>query len=323
MAELYDLVIIGGGPAGLAAGVYAGRAGLKTVIVEKGLYGGQMQNTGEVENYPGIRQTTGPELSEVMGAHPEDFGVEKKFGEVRAVQLEGPVKTIDLGQEQLEARAVIIATGAVPKKLGVTGEEEYSGRGVSYCAICDGAFFNEKRPGMDKGIVVVGGGDSAVEEGVFLTRFNKVTLVHRRDKLRAQPILQKRAFENERMSFVWNSVVEEILGDGKLVAGVRIRNRETGETSVLPANAVFIYIGNQPNTGFLPKDAPFLTEDGYIRTDEQMRTVLPGVFAAGDVREKTLRQIITAAADGAIAAMEAYHYIESLSDQMQEAPAQA
>ncbi|MFO7264007.1 MAG: thioredoxin-disulfide reductase [Bacillaceae bacterium G1] len=323
MSELYDLVIIGGGPAGLAAGVYAGRAGLKTVIVEKGLFGGQMQNTGEVENYPGIRQTTGPELSEVMGAHPEDFGVEKKYGEVRAVQLEGPIKTVDLGKEQLQARAIIIATGAVPKKLGVKGEEEYSGRGVSYCAICDGAFFNEKRPGMDKGIVVVGGGDSAVEEGVFLTRFNKVTLVHRRDKLRAQPILQKRAFENERMSFVWNSVVEEIVGDGKLVTGVRIRNRETGEESFLPANAVFIYIGNQPNTDFLPKDAPFLTENGYIRTDEQMRTGIPGVFAAGDVREKTLRQIITAAADGAIAAMEAYHYIESLKEQAQEAQVQA
>lgn len=323
MSEMYDLVILGGGPAGLAAGVYAGRAGLKTVIVEKGLFGGQMQNTGDVENYPGIRQTTGPELSDVMGAHPEDFGVEKKYGEVRAVQLEGPVKTIDLGQEQLQARTVIIATGAQAKKLGVKGEEEYTGRGVSYCAICDGAFFNEKRPGMDKGIVVVGGGDSAVEEGMFLTRFNQVTVVHRRDKLRAQPILQKRAFENERMRFVWNSVVEEIVGDDKLVTGVRLRNRETGEESFLPANAVFIYIGNQPNTDFLPKDAPFLTEDGYIRTDERMRTGIPGVFAAGDVREKTLRQIITAAADGAIAAMEAYHYIESLKEQAQEAQVQA
>ena len=322
MSEMYDLVILGGGPAGLAAGVYAGRAGLKTVIVEKGLFGGQMQNTGDVENYPGIRQTTGPELSDVMGAHPEDFGVEKKYGEVRAVQLEGPVKTIDLGQEQLQARTVIIATGP-EQKVGGQRRRGITGRGVSYCAICDGAFFNEKRPGMDKGIVVVGGGDSAVEEGMFLTRFNQVTVVHRRDKLRAQPILQKRAFENERMRFVWNSVVEEIVGDDKLVTGVRLRNRETGEESFLPANAVFIYIGNQPNTDFLPKDAPFLTEDGYIRTDERMRTGIPGVFAAGDVREKTLRQIITAAADGAIAAMEAYHYIESLADQPQEAQAQA
>lgn len=311
MSEHYDLVILGGGPAGLAAGVYAGRAGLKTVIVERGLYGGQMQNTGDVENYPGIRHTTGPELSELMGAHPEDFGVEKKYGEVKQVSLEGREKIIDLGDEKLTARAVIIATGAQPRKLEVPGEEEYTGRGVSYCAICDGAFFNEKRPGMDKGIVVIGGGDSAVEEGAFLTRFNQVRIIHRRDKLRAQPILQQRAFQNPRITFSWNKLTEEIVGDGKQVTGVRVRDKVTGEVEEIPANAVFIYVGNEANTEFL-KGTPILDEQGYIPTDEEMRTSLEGVFAAGDVRAKGLRQIITAAADGAIAAMSAYQYLESL-----------
>jgi thioredoxin reductase (NADPH) len=196
MGNIYDLVILGGGPAGLSAAVYAGRAGLKTVIIERGLYGGQLQNTEDVENYPGIRKTTGPELAEVMGAHPEDFDVEKKYGDIQAVSLEGDLKTIDLGSEKVTAKTILIATGATPRKLGAPGEDEFSGRGVSYCAICDGAFFKNKK------LLVIGGGDSAVEEGNFLTRFaTNVTIVHRRDKLRATPILQEKAKETQKSIF--------------------------------------------------------------------------------------------------------------------------
>ncbi|GAX90796.1 thioredoxin-disulfide reductase [Effusibacillus lacus] len=313
---MYDLLIIGAGPAGLSAAVYASRANLKVALLEKGLPGGQMQNTTEVENYTGIKMIMGPELSQVMHEHALHLGTEYITAEVEKVELEGKIKKVHTDKGVFEAKALLIATGAEPKLLGAPGEREFRGRGVSYCATCDGAFFNEKRPGMDKGVVVVGGGDSAVEEGAFLTRFNKVTLVHRRDKLRAQPILQKRAFENPRMSFIWDSTVEEILG-GNMVTGVRIKNVKTGEVSELPANGVFIYVGMKPNTDFLA-GSKILNEGGYIPTDENMKTSIPGVFAAGDVRDKGLRQIITAASDGAIAAMTAYHYIESLEDAKEE-----
>ncbi|MFC4768354.1 thioredoxin-disulfide reductase [Effusibacillus consociatus] len=309
---MYDLIIIGAGPAGLSAAVYAARANLKVLLLEKGLPGGQMQNTTEVENYTGFKMIMGPELSEVMHEHALHLGVEYKNGDVEKVELEGRIKKIYTDKEVLEGKAVLIATGAEPKMLGAKGEVEFRGRGVSYCATCDGAFFNEKRPGMDKGLIVVGGGDSAVEEGAFLTRFNKVTLIHRRDKLRAQPILQKRAFDNPRMNFIWDSTVEEIIGEGA-VTKVRVKNLKTGEISELPANGVFIYVGMKPNTDFLA-GSKILNEGGYIPTDENMKTSIPGVFAAGDVRDKGLRQIITAASDGAIAAMTAYHYIESLED---------
>lgn len=309
---MYDLIIIGAGPAGLSAAIYAARANLKVAVLEKGLPGGQMQNTTEVENYTGFKMIMGPELSQVMHEHALHLGVEYKTVDVEKVEMEERIKKVFTTKGVLEGKAILIATGAEPKLLGAAGEQEYRGRGVSYCATCDGAFFNEKRPGMDRGLIVVGGGDSAVEEGNFLTRFNNVTVVHRRDKLRAQPVLQKRAFDNPRMKFIWDSSVEEIVGEGAVTA-VRIENLKTGETSEVPANGVFIYVGMKPNTGFL-EGSKILNEGGYIPTDENMKTSLPGVFAAGDVRDKGLRQIITAASDGAIAAMTAYHYIESLED---------
>lgn len=318
---MYDLIIIGAGPAGLSAAVYAARANLKVLLLEKGLPGGQMQNTTEVENYTGFKMIMGPELSETMHQHALHLGVEYRTGDVEQVELDGRVKKIHTGSEVLETKSVLIATGAEPKLLGAEGEERLRGRGVSYCATCDGAFFNEKRPGMDKGVIVVGGGDSAVEEGAFLTRFNKVTIIHRRDKLRAQPILQQRAFDNPKIDFVWDSTVEEIVGD-PAVQAVKVKNLKTGEVSELPANGVFIYVGMKPNTEFLA-GSPVLNEGGYIPTDEHMKTRIPGVFAAGDVRDKGLRQIITAASDGAIAAMTAYHYIESLEDQADTADARA
>ncbi|WP_026962143.1 thioredoxin-disulfide reductase [Alicyclobacillus herbarius] len=304
---MYDVIIIGGGPAGLSAGVYAARANLKTLIVERGLPGGQMQNTQEVENYTGIKMILGPELSESMREHADALGVEFKMAEVERVDLEGQPKRVYTSEGELTAKSVIIATGATPRRLGIPGEDKLSGRGVSWCAVCDGAFFRNKQ------IAVVGGGDSACEEGVFLTRFGeKVTLIHRRDKLRAQPILQKRAFENEKMEFIWNHQVVEVLGENK-VTGIRIQHVETGEEQTLNVDGLFIYIGFDPITSFL-KDSPILDEGGYVVTDEDMKTSIPGVFAAGDVRAKGLRQIITAASDGAIAAMSAYHYVESLAD---------
>lgn len=302
---MYDLAIIGGGPAGLTAGLYGARANLKTIIIEKGLYGGQMQNTLEIENYPGFQSIGGPDLSEHMYQQALAVGCEWKYGEVTKVQLEGQTKLIEVGGETIEARSVIIASGAQPRKLGVPGEKELSGRGVSYCATCDGAFYE------DLDVVVVGGGDSAVEEGMFLTRYaSSVTVIHRRDVLRAQPILQERAFANPKMKFIFNSEVEEIQGD-KRVTGVLVRNNQDGSKQVIPCAGVFIYVGFFPNSDFL-KGTGILDEWGYVVTGPDMKTSIPGVFAAGDVRNTPLRQIVSAAGDGAIAAMQAYHYLENL-----------
>lgn len=301
---MYDVVIIGGGPAGLTAGVYAGRANLKTLIIEKGLPGGQMQNTLEVENYPGFEQILGPELAERMHKHALRFGADWKQAEVTGVELDGAEKVIETTDGPVQAKSVIIASGAYPRYLNVPGERKFAGRGVSYCATCDGAFFRDKR------VIVVGGGDSAVEEGVFLTRFAaSVTIVHRRDKLRAQPVLQERAFKNEKISFIWNSEVREILGDMK-VTGVRIENNKTSEMSEHAADGVFIYVGFIANSKYLA-NTPILDEDGYIPTDEHMQTKVAGVYAVGDIRQTDLRQIVTATRDGGMAAMEAYHYLES------------
>ena len=276
------------------------------MVIDKGLPGGQMQNTLEIENYPGYRQITGTELSDQMYQHMLDFGAEWKQAQVAGVELNESIKKITLDNgDVVEGKAVIIATGAQPRYLNVPGEKEYAGRGVSYCATCDGAFFRNRK------VVVVGGGDSAVEEGIFLTRYaDSVSIVHRRDELRAQPILQKRAFANEKISFIWDSVVTEIQGDMK-VNQVIIQNVKTGETQALEADGVFVYIGYTPNTSFLG-DIPILNEAGHIITDAKMATAIPGVFAAGDIRETNLRQIVTAASDGAIAAMASYHYLESL-----------
>lgn len=302
---MYDLAIIGGGPAGLAAGLYGARANLKTVIIERGLYGGQMQNTLEIENYPGFKNVGGPDLSEHMYNQALEVGCEWKMGEVTKVNLEGQPKTLEVGGEVIEARAVIIASGAQPRHLGCPGEKELAGRGVSYCATCDGAFFE----GLD--VVVVGGGDSAVEEGIFLTRYaNSVTVIHRRDTLKAQAILQERAFANPKMKFIYNSEVVEIQGENR-VTGVLVRNNVDGSPQVIPASGVFIYIGFYPNSEYL-KGSPILDQWGYVVTGPDMKTAIPGVFAAGDVRTTPLRQIVSAASDGAIAAMQAYHYLETL-----------
>lgn len=302
---MYDLAIVGGGPAGLAAGLYGARAHLKTIVIEQGLPGGQMQNTLEIENYPGFKHILGPDLSEHMYQQALDLGVEWKTGTVKGIQLEGNLKTLTVGSETIGAKAVIIATGAQPKYLDVPGEKELAGRGVSYCATCDGAFYT------DKDVFVIGGGDSAVEEGLFLTRHARtVTVIHRRDQLRAQPILQERAFANPKMKFVWDTVVEKIEGH-EMVTGVLTRNVKDDSTAVLKGDGVFIYIGFYPNTSFLTGSS-ILNTEGYIETGSDMSTKIPGVFAAGDVRTTPLRQIVSAASDGAIAAMQAYQYIETL-----------
>jgi len=307
--KVYDVIIIGAGPAGMTAAVYAARANLDTLMLERGVPGGQMANTEEIENYPGFDHILGPDLANKMLEHAKKFGARYQFGEVKKIVDGHPYKKVVTGKETYLAKAVIIASGAEHRKLGVPGEDRLAGRGVSYCAVCDGAFFR------DKELVVVGGGDSAVEEGVFLTKFaSKVTIVHRRDQLRAQKILQERAFKNEKVDFIWDTVVEEIVGDDK-VTGVKLYNRKTGERREFPCDGVFIYIGMDPLTDWV-RDLGITNDAGYIETDERMRTRLTGIFAAGDVREKTLRQVVTATSDGSIAAMEAQQYIEELNEEL-------
>ncbi|RDE36226.1 thioredoxin-disulfide reductase [Parageobacillus thermoglucosidasius] len=308
--KIYDVIIAGAGPAGMTAAVYTSRANLSTLMIERGVPGGQMVNTEEVENYPGYEQILGPELATKMFEHAKKFGAEYAYGEVKEIIDGEAYKTVVVGDKQYKGRAVIIATGAEYKKLGVPGEAEYGGRGVSYCAVCDGAFFK------GKDLVVVGGGDSAVEEGVYLTRFaNKVTIVHRRDQLRAQKILQDRAFANEKIDFIWNHTIKQINGKDGKVNGVTLVHTQTGEEREFPCDGVFIYIG------MLPLSKPFVNlgitnENGYIVTNERMETKVPGIFAAGDVREKSLRQIVTATGDGSIAAQSAQHYVEELKEKL-------
>lgn len=308
--KIYDVIIVGAGPAGMTAAVYTSRANLDTLMIERGIPGGQMANTEDVENYPGYDHILGPDLSNKMFEHAKKFGAEYAYGDIKEIKDGKEYKTIVAGSKEFKARAVIIATGAIYKKLGVPGEEEYGGRGVSYCAVCDGAFFKGKE------LVVVGGGDSAVEEAVFLTRFaSKVTVVHRRDELRAQKILQNRAFENEKVEFIWNHTVKEIEGENNKVSGVTLVNTKTGEERPFNTDGVFIYIGMVPlNTAF--QSLGIINEEGYVETNEEMETKVPGIFAAGDIRDKTLRQIVTATGDGSIAAQAAQHYIESLLEEL-------
>lgn len=304
--KIYDVAILGAGPAGMTAAVYTSRANLSTIMIERGVPGGQMVNTNEVENYPGFASILGPDLSNKMFEHAKKFGAEYAFGDVKQLNDGDEYKTIVTGNKEYKARAVIIATGAEHKKLGIPGEEEYSGRGVSYCAVCDGAFFK------DRELVVVGGGDSAVEEGIFLTRFaKKVTIVHRRDQLRAQKILQERAFANEKIDFIWSHTVKEIHAEDGKVSSVTLVSTKDGTEREFKTDGVFIYIG------LVPLTKPFehlgiTNEDGWIITDEEMRTRVPGIFAAGDVRAKSLRQIVTATGDGSIAAQSAQEYVEEL-----------
>ncbi|XBW81188.1 thioredoxin-disulfide reductase [Bacillus velezensis] len=306
--KIYDVIIIGADPAGMTAAVYTSRANLSTLMIERGIPGGQMANTEDVENYPGFESILGPELSNKMFEHAKKFGAEYAYGDIKEIVDGKEYKTVKAGSKEYKARAIVISAGAEYKKIGVPGEKELGGRGVSYCAVCDGAFFKNKE------LVVVGGGDSAVEEGVYLTRFaSKVTIVHRRDKLRAQSILQARAFDNEKIDFKWNKTVKEIHEENGKVGRLTLVDTVTGEEEEFKADGVFIYIG------MLPLSKPFenlgiTNEEGYIETNAQMETKVPGIFAAGDIREKTLRQIVTATGDGSIAAQSVQHYVEELEE---------
>ncbi|MCI3195706.1 thioredoxin-disulfide reductase [Bacillus sp. HU-1818] len=306
--KIYDVIIIGAGPAGMTAAVYTSRANLSTLMIERGIPGGQMANTEDVENYPGFESILGPELSNKMFDHAKKFGAEYAYGDIKEIVDGKEYKTVKAGSKEYKARAIIISAGAEYKKIGVPGEKELGGRGVSYCAVCDGAFFKGKE------LVVVGGGDSAVEEGVYLTRFaSKVTIVHRRDKLRAQSILQARAFDNEKIDFIWNKTVKEIHEENGKVGKVTLVDTISGEEEEFATNGVFIYIG------MLPLSKPFenlgiTNDEGYIETNERMETKVDGIFAAGDIREKSLRQIVTATGDGSIAAQSVQHYVEELQE---------
>ncbi|GAB4545874.1 MAG: thioredoxin-disulfide reductase [Thermodesulfovibrionia bacterium] len=302
---LYDVVIIGGGPAGLTAGLYSARARLETILVEKALYGGQVMTTERIENYPGFDEgISGPELAMRMERHAKRFGLEVVKGTVIGVSFNDKIKEVRLEDGGIyKGKTVIISTGARPRSLNIDGEERLRGRGVSYCATCDGAFFSGER------VAVVGGGDSAVEEGIFLTRFaDEVYIIHRRDELRATKVLQERASSNPKIRFILDTLVERIEGEDSVKA-LHLRNVKSNERSILDVRGVFIYIGYRPNTDIF-KGIVNLDEDGYIITDEDMATSVSGVFAAGDVRAKSLKQIATAIGDGAIAAVSAERYIE-------------
>jgi len=298
------VIIIGSGPAGLTAALYTARAGLAPLVISGNQLGGQVSITSEVENYPGFPQgTTGPELVELMQKQAERFGARLLIDEVTEVELlRGSPFRVKTHGEDLQAEVLVVATGASPRRLGVPGETELIGRGVSYCATCDGFFFRGKQ------VVVVGGGDSAAEEGLFLTRFaDAVRVVHRRDELRAGEALKRRAFANDKMSFVWDTVVEQVLGDGKVEA-VRLRNLKTGQVSDLPTDGVFIYVGHDPNTELL-KGQLAMDNHGYLTTDRRMMTSVEGVFAAGEVQDPIYRQVATSVGQGCAAGMMAERWL--------------
>ncbi|MBC1474985.1 thioredoxin-disulfide reductase [Listeria grandensis] len=312
--KIYDVIIIGAGPAGMTAALYTSRADLDTLMIERGVPGGQMVNTADIENYPGFDSILGPDLSEKMFSGAKQFGAAYAYGDIKSVENGEEYKTVVAGSKTFKARSIIIATGAEHRKLGAEGEDKYSGRGVSYCAVCDGAFFKNRE------LIVVGGGDSAVEEGAYLTRYaSKVTIVHRRDKLRAQQILQDRAFKNEKIEFVWNSTVEEIIGDDMKVTGARLVSTIDGSTSELNADGAFIYVGLVPLSSAF-KELGILDNEGYVMTNEEMETSIPGIFAAGDVRVKSLRQVVTATGDGGLAGQNAQKFVEDLKEKLTEKP---
>lgn len=304
MAQVYDTIIIGGGPAGLSAGLYAARSRMKTLLIERAKYGGQATTTDELENYPGsIEDCTGTKLSERMRKQAEEFGTEFVKDEIVEVKLLEKIKVVKGRKETYQAKTIIIATGATPRLSGFKNELELRGKGISYCATCDADFFT------DLDVAVIGGGDSAITEAIYLTKFAEhVTVIHRRDALRAAKSLQEKAFANPKMDFVWNSTVEEAVGD-EILEGLILKNKITGETSELKVDGCFVFVGYDPISKLFEDQIEM--EKGYIITDDDMKTNVPGVFAAGDIRKKLLRQVITAAADGAIAATAAEHYIEN------------
>lgn len=298
--EKERLIVIGSGPAGLTAAIYAARATLDPLVIVGNQLGGQISITAEVENYPGFPDPdmTGPDLVDRMFRQAERFGARFEYDEVIDVDfVRGSPFFIKTNGKEFEAEAVIITAGASPRRLGVPGEEEFIGRGVSFCATCDGFFFR------GKDVVVIGGGDSALEEGLFLTKFaNKVSIVHRRDELRAGPTLQKRAFANEKIEFVWDTVLDEIVGNG-MVSAVNMRNVKTSETDLMDTDGVFIYVGHYPNSKFLEGQLA-MDEQGYVIADEKMRASIPGVFAAGEIQDSYFRQIATSVGQGCAAAMQ-------------------
>lgn len=303
-----QIVIIGSGPAGLTAALYTARAQLEPLVISGSQLGGQISITSEVENYPGFPHgTTGPELVELMRAQAETFGARLLIDEVTEVDFRGgPPFTVKSHSETYQAKAVIVTMGASPIRLGIPGEEEFIGRGVSFCATCDGFFFR------DKEVVVVGGGDSAIEEGIFLTRFaNQVQVIHRRDQLRAGEALKRRAMDNEKIDFVWDSVVEEIVGNGKVEA-IRLRNLKTGDRQQMPTDGVFIFIGHYPNSGLFEGQLK-MDEKGYLTVDERTMTSVPGVFAAGEIMDPVYRQIATSVGQGCSAAMMAERWLREHS----------
>ncbi|MCK8607718.1 thioredoxin-disulfide reductase [Apilactobacillus ozensis] len=301
----YDVIVIGAGPGGMTSALYASRANLSVLMIDRGIYGGQMNNTAEIENYPGFKSILGPDLSKKMYESSTGFGAEYAYGTVESVEDKGNSKIVRTDNDEYETSVLIIGTGSQYRKLGVPGEEEYGGRGVSYCAVCDGAFFKNKE------VIVVGGGDSAIQESLYLSNLAaKVTVIHRRDQLRAQKVLQDRAFADEKINFVWNSNVTEILGDGNKVTGVKTLDSKDNSEKVIDSNGVFIYVGNTPMTEPF-KNLGITDAKGWIPTDERMETKVPGIFAIGDVREKELRQIATAVGDGGIAGQNAFEYIQS------------
>lgn len=307
---IYDCLIIGAGPAGLGAGLYASRGNLKTLILEKGIVGGQLQVTAEIENYPGMDHMTGPQISDAMEAQTKRFGCDIITNcEVAEVDLEAQPKLITTKEGNVyKAKTVIIASGSEHRKLGVPGETELSGKGVSYCAVCDGAFFKNRK------LAVIGGGSSAVEEGNFLTKYaSSVTLIHRRDELRAERILQNRFLNNPKTDVIWDTVVEKINGDMLGVTSITLNNTKTGETSEFPCEGVFIYVGLDPNTQYLEGKLK-VDGAGKVITNEKMETNLAGVYAAGDIRNTPLKQAVTAASDGSLAATMAIGYVEALED---------
>ena len=305
--KIFDLIILGGGPAGLNAALYAKRGGIDVAIIDTSSVGGQPVNYLEIENYLGFPTIQGWELAEKFEQHIDKFNIQKfQNEEIQNVDLTSTIKTVQTLKNKYLAKTIIIATGASPKKLGIRGEDEYIGKGVSYCAVCDGAFYKNKT------VVVIGGGNAAVEEGIYLTKFaEKVYIMHRRDELRADKIIQERAFDNEKIEFIFDSVPLEIVGDSRKVNLIQYKNVKTGEIKTLNTNGIFPYIGFSPNTEFF--NAQLVQDEfGFIRVDENMRTSEVGVFAAGDVRRTPLRQVITAVADGAIAGMSAVKYLEEV-----------
>ena len=303
---MYDVAIIGSGPAGLTAAIYAARAKLATLVLTGDALGGQIATTNDVENYPGFEEITGPDLTMRMRAQAERFGAETVFDQITEVDFDGPPFSLVGGATAYEARTIIVATGASPKLLGVPGEQEFWGRGVSVCATCDGAFF------QGQPVTVVGGGDSALQEGLFLTRFaSTVTIVHRRDELRAGPYLQDRARQDPKIEFIWDSVVTEVRG-GEVVSSVGLKNVKSGDEVDLPTEGVFIFVGHFPNTDLF-KGKLEMDDEGYVISDRFMHTSVDGVFVAGEAQDHYFRQAITSAGEGCQAAMEAEKFLAGLA----------